>query len=336
MAIRTPQNNRSKLNAKFSDDKTPLPFMRRRIVVLGVSVGAAVFACAGVLLAWKYYFTATPPTAGATVQAMPLLPAIKNIAYSGELNHLRAQDLQLFSNSIRGNIWSVDLNEIRDAAQAYPWVRTAEVRRSFPDGLAIRLEEHKPFAKWGASEYSFVNTYGEVFELSPLALKPNASANANAAGLVTASAAAAKMPVFIGPPGSAPEVLKQYEWLQKQFAPLGRQVAEVHFSIRGALRVRDNRGTVVELGRLRTEERLARVLSAWPHVAAMQQPNMHIDARYPSGLALSVNTAPPPPQPEIEPIDPPPAENEKLVFNSTTTEIENMLAPQIKATGLIR
>jgi cell division protein FtsQ len=334
MALRTSQNNRPKLNTKFSDDTTEQLFMRRRIVVLAVSVGAAVFACAGVLLAWKYYFTATPPTEDATVQTMPLLQAIKNITYSGELNHLRAQDLQLFSNSVRGNIWSVDLNEIRAAAQAYPWVRTAEVRRSFPDGLAIRLEEHKPFAKWGIGEYSFVNTYGEVFKLSPLALKPNA--NANTTGLVAVNGAAAKMPIFIGPPGSAPEVLKQYEWLQKQFAPLGRQIAEVHFSIRGALRVRDNHGTVVELGRLRTEERLARVLSAWPHVAAMQQPNMHIDARYPSGLALSINASPAPPPPEIELADPPLIENEKLVLNSATIKIENMLAPQIKATGLIR
>jgi cell division protein FtsQ len=334
MALRTPKNNRPKLNTKFSDDTTTLPFMRRRIVVLGVSVGAAVFACAGVLLTWKYYFSATPASENAGVQAVPLLQAIKNITYSGELNHLRAQDLQLFSNSVRGNIWSVDLNEIRAAAQAYPWVRTAEVRRSFPDGLAIRLEEHKPFAKWGNGEYSFVNTYGEVFELSPLALKPSASTTQLASPSVDASTS--KMPVFIGPAGSAPEVLKQYEWLQKQFAPLGRQIAEVHFSIRGALRVRDNRGTVVELGRLRTEERLARVLSAWPHVAAMQQPNMHIDARYPSGLALSINATPVLPQPEVELAEPPPIENEKLVLNSATTKIENMLAPQIKATGLIR
>ena len=323
MASKPTFNNRRSPDTTRSNDAASQPFMRRRIVVLGVSVGAAVFACAGVLLALRFWLTPQTQSDGSVTQAAPLMQSISNVSYTGDFTHLRPQDLQLFSNSIRGNIWSVDLNEIRAAAQAYPWVRVAEVRRRFPDGLTIHLEEHKPFAKWGEGEYSFVNTFGEVFEISPSALKPTSNS--------------LKMPVFIGSTGSAPDIVKHWQWLQTQFVPLGRQVAEVRLTVRGALRLRDNKGTVVELGRAQVEERLQRVLSAWPHVSAMQQPNMHIDARYPSGLALSVNTAPAivvEPEPAV--LDLPPSESEKVVLNTQATKIENMLAPQIKATGIIR
>jgi cell division protein FtsQ len=327
MASKPTFNNRRSPDTTRSTDAASQPFMRRRIVVLGVSVAAAVFACAGVLLAWRIWLAPQTHSDGSVSQAAPLMQSISNVSYTGDFTHLRPQDLQLFSNSIRGNIWSVDLNEIRDAAQAYPWVRSAEVRRQFPDGLKIHLEEHKPFAKWGEGEYSFVNTFGEVFEISPSALKPSSK-------LVNSNV---KMPVFIGPTGTAPDIVKHWQWLQTQFVPLGRQVAEVRLTVRGALRVRDNKGTVVELGRAQVEERLQRVLSAWPHVSAMQQPNMHIDARYPSGLALSVNTAPAivvEPEPAV--LDLPPSESEKVVLNTQASKIENMLAPQMKATGIIR
>ena len=327
MASKPFSNNRRSPDTIRSHDAASHSFMRRRIVVLGVSVAAAVFACAGVLLAWRFWLAPQSLRDGSVYQAAPLMQSISNVSYTGELTYLRPQDLQLFSNSIRGNIWSVDLNEVRAAAQAYPWVRIAEVRRRFPDGLTIHLEEHKPFAKWGEGEYSFVNTFGEVFEISPSALKPSNN-------LVNNSM---KMPVFVGPTGTAPDIVKHWQWLQTQFAPLGRQVAEVRLTVRGALRVSDNKGTVIELGRAQTEARLQRVLSAWPHVSAMQQPNMRIDARYPSGLALSVNATPPiVVEPEVETPNQNLSESEKVVLNTSVIKIENMLAPPMKATGIIR
>lgn len=352
MALNTSQTQRRAPNSRFGSGShydsakrgESLPFWRQRIVVLGVSLATAVFACAAVLLLWKIYFAPQANGNRDALPSAPLLQTIKNVKFSGEFQYLRAQDLQLFSNSIRGNIWSVDLNEIRAAAQAYSWVRSADVRRSFPEGLAIRLEEHKPFAKWGENEYSFVNTFGEVFDLSPTAQKPKLVLKADEAKQLAPSLISntLKMPVFIGPSGSAQDVVKHYQWLQQRFAPLGRQVAEVRLTVRGALRVRDNLGTVIELGRLQVDERLTRVLSAWPHVAAMQQPNMYIDARYPSGLALSANSnpmgAPAVLLPEQDNTDAPvPAiENEKLVLNTVGINIENLLVSQTMATGISR
>ena len=72
---------------------------------------------------------------------------------------------------LAGNFFSVDLQAGRAAFETVPWVRRAVVRRVWPDGLAVRLEEHRAAAIWegqgaeeGAGGERLVNSFGEVFE----------------------------------------------------------------------------------------------------------------------------------------------------------------------------
>src|SRR5260221_7163862 len=72
------------------------------------------------------------------------------------------QELQAaVGDGVRGNFFAVSPAEVRMGLEKLPWVRSASVRRIWPDRLEVALEEHVAFARWG--DDSLVNSYGERF-----------------------------------------------------------------------------------------------------------------------------------------------------------------------------
>ena len=64
-------------------------------------------------------------------------------------------------NAVSGNFFTVDLEATRKAFVKLPWVRTASVRRIWPQGLEVTLEEHMALARWAGG--ALVNFQGEIF-----------------------------------------------------------------------------------------------------------------------------------------------------------------------------
>ena len=84
-----------------------------------------------------------------------------------------------------------------------PWVRSAMLRRVWPDRLEVALEEHVALARW--RDTALVNDRGEVFE----------------------AATDARLPVFGGPEGSAAEMVAQYRVFVDLLARVGRKPAQL-------------------------------------------------------------------------------------------------------------
>jgi cell division protein FtsQ len=61
-------------------------------------------------------------------------------------------------------ILSVDLDELNDRIENVPWVRSASISRQLPDTLWVRLDEHRPIARWmdGNRQVVLVSDAGEV------------------------------------------------------------------------------------------------------------------------------------------------------------------------------
>lgn len=187
----------------------------------------------------------------------------KNLALQSVTNE---QIEQLVQNEIDGNFISVNLTAVREAFVKLPWVREAKVNREWPHGLNVTLEEHRAFAYWGSQ--ALVNTYGEVFRVS----------------------ADMDLPVFTGPnEASAQEVTRQYQRFNQILAPLQQKIAELSLTPRYAWRIQLDTGTILELGRNETEERLTRYVSVFNHSIAwlnQQGPLAYVDLRYPNGFAI--------------------------------------------------
>jgi cell division protein FtsQ len=210
---------------------------------------------------------------------MPALP-IRQVVFAHELQHVRRLEVeQVLPVALKGNFFSINLDAVRGALEKLPWVRKVEVRRVWPARLEVRVEEHRPAARWedgrGPGRGELVNTFGEVF---PAALVEEE---------------AAKLPMLYGPSGTAPELLKRYGDFVAAFKAVGQKPVQVVQSPRLAWQVKLDNGMVVELGREQPkaplEGRLRRFLEVYPAtVAARPVPPSAVDLRYPNGFAMRV------------------------------------------------
>jgi cell division protein FtsQ len=217
----------------------------------------------------------------------PLFP-IRGIQLDGDL--LRNNVPTIRANAaprLAGNFFSVDLQRSRRAFEAVPWVRSAVVRRVWPDRLAVRLEEHRAVALWGGTgdddntAERLVNSYGEVFDANVGDVEDEA------------------LPTLSGPEGSAAHALVLLQRLQPALARVQMDIETLHQSGRGSWRVDLADGATIEIGRGSDDELLARVdrfVRTLPAATAKwQAPLESADLRHPDGYAVrlrGVGTSP--------------------------------------------
>ena len=225
---------------------------------------------AGVLLTW----------AGAlALQRLPVLPLTQLVVVTPLHQVARAQIEQTARIALSGNFFTVNLETAQAAFERMPWVRSASLRRHWPDGIELELEEHRAAAHWTLreGEARLVNTRGEVFMASTRE----------------------SLPVFAGPEGSAPRLLARYQEFSGSLAAIGRKQVVVHLSAREAWQLKLDDGVVLELGRDQLKapltERLTRFASHYPAVSSSARSRLQaigaVDMRYPNGFALRPRAA---------------------------------------------
>lgn len=199
------------------------------------------------------------------VVRLPEFP-LRVVRLHGELAHVTREQLEtIVKREFTGNFFTLDLASVRAAFETLPWVRSVTVRRQWPDRLEVGLEEHVPLARWGGA--ALVNTHGEVF----------------------IAAYDGKLPVFMGPQGSAKEIAIQYGYFQRSLAAIGLAPVQVQVSPRRAWQVRLDSGLVIELGRERIEPRLDRFVAFYGRtVGGLQRKLDYADLRYPHGFAVRI------------------------------------------------
>ena len=182
----------------------------------------------------------------------------------GRLKYIaREQINSLISSQIAGSFFTVELDTISNAFEKLPWVRAASVRRHWPHGLEVRLEEHVVLARRGSSE--LVNIHGEVF-----------TATTNK-----------RLPEFTGPVERSYEVSQQYVVFRKLLQPLRKNIAQLDFSPRRAWRIHLEDGVVLELGREQVETRLGLYVLAHDHIVSQFKEQItYVDLRYPNGFSV--------------------------------------------------
>jgi cell division protein FtsQ len=199
--------------------------------------------------------------------------ALHNFEVKTPVAHVTEAQIRLVAErQVRGTFFTVDLDHVRGSLEKLPWVREARVERRWPDTLVVSLTEHVPLARW--NDDALINQKGEVF----------------------VAAVADRLPRLFGPEADSAEVVAAYRRHQAALAPLGLTISELHLTPRRAWRIRLDNGTLLALGREKTEARLARFIALYPRLfgaqpdkqqapAAPAMPVM-VDLRYPDGFAL--------------------------------------------------
>jgi len=165
----------------------------------------------------------------------------------------------------RGNFFAAPIDELRSALERLPWVRRAAVRRVWPDGLEVSIEEHVALAHWAAG--GLVNPQGERF----------------------AGEAATGLPVFNAPAGTAAELVRRYARFSQLLAPLGSPIERLTLSARLAWELKLANGLELKLGRdaQAAEAKLARFVAAY-EANQLAPLGAVVDLRYPGGFTVRV------------------------------------------------
>ncbi len=180
-------------------------------------------------------------------------------------------------SSLAGNFFTVNLETVRNTFEKLPWVRHVAVRRLWPDGVEVAIEEHVAAARWRQSdgEARLVDTHGEVF---------------------AASTERDDLPSLAGPADRAAQMLDRQRDFAKALAPLGRKPVTLLLTQREAWQVRLDDGLVLELGRDQDQhpltDRLNRFVATYQQVQGRVGSHIAlIDMRYPNGFALRTGPA---------------------------------------------
>ena len=219
----------------------------------------------GVLLAWAGVIA---------LQRLPVFP-LRQLVVAVPLNQVsRAQVEHTARTALAGNFFTVNLETAQAQFERMPWVRSASLRRLWPDGVELSVEEHRAAARWTPleGEARLVNSRGEVFLASTREV----------------------LPAFSGPEGSAPRVLARYQEFSDSLASIGRKPVAVQLSAREAWQLKLDDGVMLELGRDQPKhpllDRLSRFTSHYAAVSSSAKNRLQaigvVDMRYPNGFAL--------------------------------------------------
>ncbi len=240
-------------NKKPAPKKTTGEARRRWLGVLGLAVGlGSLISAAG----FGYHYVSQPDR----------LP-FRVVEVSGSLNRLdRGAIERTVIAAIDGGFFSCDMQQLRAAVVAMPWVADVSVRRIWPDRLHMAVTERVPLARWGSD--ALVSVDAGVF-------RP-----ADMAGFDS-------LVELHGPLGSQQRVVQFYQAVLPATRALSLQVAAVRLDERRHWWLHFVGGLTVSLGREQVDRRLAQFLRVYPSLAS--QPGRlpeRVDMRYEHGFAV--------------------------------------------------
>ncbi len=192
---------------------------------------------------------------------------VREVTVKGDFTHLQKADVkQAVAPFIHNDYLTVPLVELRASLEALPWVYQAAVKRDWPEGLRITVQEQKPIAWWGKQR--LINNKGQLF--SP-----------------DGAQVTEPMPFLEGPEGTQEEVMQRYIDLGKVLGSRDLALQSLRLSERGSWSVGLESEIELTFGRERVMEKLRRFLAIYDSALNKHLANIkHVDLRYQNGLAV--------------------------------------------------
>ncbi len=186
----------------------------------------------------------------------------------------------------RAGLLYLDLPAARRALRELPWVREAEIRRAWPDGLRVVIYEHIPAARWQALEsagagkeageaarVALLNQRGELFK-------------------VPAAEVPAELPELRGPESAREQALAYYRRLRASLAPLRLTPRRLQCDARRSWELILADGPRLRLGREIEPRALRRFIILYKQVLQARTTEIsYVDLRYTNGIAVRWRSA---------------------------------------------
>ena len=193
---------------------------------------------------------------------------IQRILISGRFQRVSPGDVEraVKDNVKSDGLVSVNLDAVRSAVAALPWVDTASVQRAWPRALSVTVVEQVAAARWG--ENGLLNTRGELFASSATHIPP-------------------ELARLSGPPGTQALVAARYLAAQGRLVEAGLHLTALRLDERGAWELDLADGITVRLGSRQVDERFERfMVTAIKLIAQRADDIAYVDMRYSNGFAI--------------------------------------------------
>lgn len=192
---------------------------------------------------------------------------LRVVEINGEFQQLDAAAIErVVVAAIDGGFFSCDMQKLREAVIALPWVEDVSIRRSWPDKLSMVVTEQVPLARWG--DDALINVGAEVFR--PQSLE-----------------GFERLVKLSGPPGSGHRVVAFLQAAVPVARTRGLQITELELDERRHWWLRFGDSLTVSLGHENIEYRLAQFFRVYPNLVAepLRRPE-RVDMRYAHGFAV--------------------------------------------------
>lgn len=219
---------------------------------------------------------------------LPVILPVNSVQVQGELKFLdRDQISSLVRSNISGGYFTVDLRHVREILLQEPWVSEVALRRQWPAGINVYINEKTPVAYW--NDEAYVSKKGDVF-------KPARVDNS------------LNLPELSGPEGQHRNVWKFMNVLYQEIAALKYEIKQLQLDNRRAWQLKiasinrvnteianSENNINVRLGRFDTDKRMQRFIRILPALATEMNDQGKkinvIDMRYPNGFAVQASEA---------------------------------------------
>ena len=187
---------------------------------------------------------------------------VDQLQFEGTFTHVTESQLEkIVLPLVHGNYLTLDLDRIRTSVEALPWVKTAWVRRSWPNGVHVRFVEEHPVAYWGAQA-----SLGEDGEVIP----------------AIESSPATSLPHLSGPDGTAKMVLEAYGRFETIVETMGDRISQLQLSSRRTWRITLISGVEIVVDQDQSDKKLKRLASVYRWLNGRPK---RLDLRYTNGFA---------------------------------------------------
>ena len=195
---------------------------------------------------------------------------IRQIGIHGQFMHLSSDDLHsIVVDKVRGGFLNLNVDSIRNALIAEPWISDVSVKRIWPDKINVIIVEQTAMAKW--RDDSLLNRAGQIFSPHPDTFPFD-------------------LPELNGPIGLEKTVLDKFIKMSDVLAPLDHRIVELLLSERRSWKLRLDNDLALVLGRTGVDERLTRFVELMPFGLMDRLAEVeYIDLRYPNGFSVKWN-----------------------------------------------
>lgn len=192
---------------------------------------------------------------------------VRELQVHASFRHVSAAQVRAaVAPSLGAGFFAIDLDTVRSAVAALPWVGQVEVSKHWPDALDITVREIEPVARWGKT--ALLGRNGQVFKVPD-------------PGVVNG------LPQFNAPDDRAADVMAFFHTAQEDFTPYGLHVIGVDLSARGSWSLKLSNGGRVAVGGEHPDRRLARFAAALPVLMHGRSGGFtYADLRYSNGFAM--------------------------------------------------